>query len=160
MVWSFINYASYQTIDGSVALWLLRLVIFLGVWHSFTFFHFLYVFPLEKKRLSLWYKFALIPYVALVSLLTLSPYVFSGIDSHFRAKPPMDTALAAARGGKVKRTIDKTPLEDAINNEDSEKGRLASAKPAPNKSAPTEDAMEKLLAAKKNSQEKSCVAAC
>ncbi len=80
--------------------------------------------------------------------------IFSGIDSHFRAKPPMDTALAAARGGKVKRTIDKTPLEDAINNEDSEKGRLASAKPAPNKSAPTEDAMEKLLAAKKTAKKK------
>lgn len=80
--------------------------------------------------------------------------IFSGIDSHFRAKPPMDTALAAARGGKVKRTIDKTPLEDAINNEDSEKARLASAKPVPKKSASTEDAMEKLLAAKKTAKKK------
>jgi LysM repeat protein len=33
--------------------------------------------------------------------------IFSGIDAHFRSKPPMDTALAAARGGKVKPLMDK-----------------------------------------------------
>ena len=33
--------------------------------------------------------------------------IFNGVDSYFRAKPPMDTALAAARGGKVTRTVDR-----------------------------------------------------
>lgn len=37
--------------------------------------------------------------------------IFAGIDSHFRAKPPMDTALAAAHGGKVKPTVDKLSPE-------------------------------------------------
>jgi N-acetylmuramoyl-L-alanine amidase len=57
--------------------------------------------------------------------------IFNGINKHFREKPPMDTALAAARGGKVKRTIDKTPV-------------ATTTQPV--------DAMEKLLAAKKKSR--------
>ena len=36
----------------------------------------------------------------------MARHIFTGIDSYFRAKPPMDTALAAARGGKVTRTVD------------------------------------------------------
>lgn len=81
MLWSFFNYISYQTGTENITLWLLRFVIFLGVWHSFTFFHFLYVFPLEKKQLPRWYTFMLIPFVAGVSLLTLSPFVFSALDT-------------------------------------------------------------------------------
>ena len=37
----------------------------------------------------------------------LAKSIFAGIDAHFRSKPPMDTALAAARGGKVSRAVDK-----------------------------------------------------
>lgn len=81
MLWSFCNYISYQTADQDVTLWLLRIVIFLGVWHSFTFFHFLYVFPLEKKKLPLWYTLVIIPLVATVSLLTLTPLIFSQLDT-------------------------------------------------------------------------------
>lgn len=80
IIWSFFNYVSYQTVDQSLTLWLIRIVIFLGVWHSFTFFNFLYIFPLEKKTLSGWYTKVLIPCVGFVSLLTLSPFVFSRID--------------------------------------------------------------------------------
>jgi signal transduction histidine kinase len=81
MLWSFCNYISYQTIDQVTTLWLLRAVIFLGAWHSFTFFHFLYVFPLEKKKLPLWYTLVIIPVVASVSLLTLTPLIFSQLDT-------------------------------------------------------------------------------
>jgi N-acetylmuramoyl-L-alanine amidase len=42
----------------------------------------------------------------------LAKAVFVGIDSHFRSKPPMDTAIAAARGGKVKPTTDKLLTSD------------------------------------------------
>lgn len=80
MLWSFCNYMSYQTADQEVTLWLLRIVIFLGVWHSFTFFHFLYVFPLEKKKLPLWYTLVIIPIVGAVSFLTLTPLIFSQLD--------------------------------------------------------------------------------
>ena len=72
---------SYQTEDREVTLWLLRIVIFLGVWHSFSFFNFLYVFPLEKKKMSSLYKFFVVPVVIMVSLITLSPFVFSGLES-------------------------------------------------------------------------------
>ncbi len=81
MLWSFFNYLSYQGEDQIITLWLLRGVIFLGVWHSFSFFNFLYVFPLEKKQIPFWYKFLVFPSVCLVSLLTLSPFIFSGLES-------------------------------------------------------------------------------
>lgn len=81
ILWSFFNYASYQLHDPTITLWFLRIVIFLGVWHSFTFFNFLYFFPLEKKPLPVWYKFVLLPYIVCVSLFTLTPFVFSGLVS-------------------------------------------------------------------------------
>ncbi|MEZ5435890.1 MAG: N-acetylmuramoyl-L-alanine amidase [Pseudomonadales bacterium] len=91
--------------------------------------------------------------------------IFTGIDGHFRTKPPMDTALAAARGGKVQRTIDKIPLENSISNKDSELARQASAKPASissrsdgvKKEARQFDDMEKLLAEKSQSKKKVAV---
>jgi signal transduction histidine kinase len=81
MLWSFVNYVSYQTEDRELTLWLLRAVIFLGVWHSFTFFNFLFVFPLERKTFPTWYIFCLVPFVVIVSLLTLSPLIFSRLDT-------------------------------------------------------------------------------
>lgn len=42
---------------------------------------------------------------------TMAKGIFAGIDSHFRAKPPMDTALAAARGGKAMPAMDKVTPE-------------------------------------------------
>ena len=81
ILWSFFNYASYRVENPITTLWFLRVVIFLGVWHSFTFFNFLYVFPLEKKVIPAWYTFILIPYIACVSLFTLTPFVFSSLVS-------------------------------------------------------------------------------
>jgi N-acetylmuramoyl-L-alanine amidase len=91
---------------------------------------------------------------------TMAKGIFSGIDSHFRAKPPMDTALAAARGGKVSQTMDKAlpVMEKSIPPVEK-----ASAKPALEMKEPAEvvvrrdssadrkaldeiDDMEKLLA--------------
>ncbi len=79
ILWSLINYLSYQITNPVYVLWLLRIVIFLGVWHSFSFFQFFYVFPEEKVAFPSWYKKILVPYVILLSLFTLTPYVFSGI---------------------------------------------------------------------------------
>ena len=81
LLWSFFNYASYQLQDSLVVLWCMRIVIFLGVWHSFTFFNFFYLFPLEKKKFPKWYLYVLIPWVTLVSVLTLTPLVFSGLKT-------------------------------------------------------------------------------
>lgn len=82
MMWSFFNYISYQTTDPNLMLTLWRVVIFLAFWHAFTFFTFLYVFPLEKIVFPKWYKFLLLPYIILASLWTLfGNFVFSGITS-------------------------------------------------------------------------------
>ena len=80
ILWSFFNYASYQVTDPVTTLWLLRIVILLGLWHSFTFFTFLFVFPFEKKRMPAWYIYGVIPWIGVVSILTLSPYIFSGLN--------------------------------------------------------------------------------
>jgi signal transduction histidine kinase len=81
VLWSFANYISYQVHDPTAILWFTRIVVFLGLWHSFTFFNFFYVFPLEIVTFPRWYKYALFPYVISVSILTLSPFVFSGLES-------------------------------------------------------------------------------
>ena len=79
VLWSSVNYLSYQTTVPDLVLWLLRLVVFLGVWHSFTFFQFLFVFPEKVKRFPWFYHIIIIPLTLCVSILTLTPAVFSGI---------------------------------------------------------------------------------
>jgi signal transduction histidine kinase len=79
ILWSFFNYINYQATSPTVVLWLLRAVIFLGVWHAFTFFTFLYVFPKEKIYFPWMYKFLLIPLVIVTSAITLTPLIFPSI---------------------------------------------------------------------------------
>ncbi len=76
-----VNYLSYQAFSETLTLWSLRLVIFFATWYSFFVLHLSYVFPDEKVEFSKWYKFILIPLVILVSLLTLTPAVFPGIQT-------------------------------------------------------------------------------
>ncbi len=79
ILWSFFNYMSYQVTQPGLILWLSRLVIFLGVWHSFSFFQFLYVYPKESHVFPRWYTLILLPYIIALSIFTLTPLVFSGI---------------------------------------------------------------------------------
>lgn len=90
--WSIINYVNYQVTQPELVLWLLRFVIFFGVWHAFSFFRFLYVFPSDKKEFPTWYRHILIPWIFIVAALTLSPFVFSGIAT-------------ISSGGAVSKTI-------------------------------------------------------
>ena len=97
----------------------------------------------------------------------LAHAIFTGIDSHFRKKPPMDTALAAARGGAVSRTVDKvgvksdatleaklatdseSALVDALANEDDARGQSVSVRrdaEANSKAEQETDALEQLVA--------------
>jgi N-acetylmuramoyl-L-alanine amidase len=75
---------------------------------------------------------------------TMAKGIFAGIDSHFRSKPPMDTALAAARGGKVTESMDKIK-----NRPDPEP--LVSHEPILDET----DDLEKLVAKKSLKEEKS-----
>ena len=80
IIWSIVNYLSYYQIESTVfAFWLIRFVIFLGVWHAFTFFQLARVFPKEKFRFSDNHKWILVPIVSATSILTLTPFVFKHV---------------------------------------------------------------------------------
>lgn len=80
IVYGILNYLNYQVSSPLVILWLLRLVIFSAVWHAFSLFKLLYVFPQEKFDFPKEYKYYLVPIVVITSLFNLSPWVFSRID--------------------------------------------------------------------------------
>lgn len=79
VVWSLLNYLSYQFDSPQLVLWILRFVMFFAVWYSFGIFTLFYVSPYEKISFSKWYKFILLPTAVLVSCLALTPAVFKGI---------------------------------------------------------------------------------
>ncbi len=84
--------------------------------------------------------------------------IFTGISKHFSSKPPMDTALAAARGGNVTRTVDKVgetaALEVALAEEEQASEVKASEvkvrrdRSAEGKAMEEQDDLEKLVAEK------------
>lgn len=78
--WSLLNYFSFKFKEYDIVLWILRFVMFFAVWFSFFIFQFLYVLPESKIFFSKKYKFILIPLVAVISILTLTPFVFKGIE--------------------------------------------------------------------------------
>jgi len=80
IIWAVINYASYQTNDHmELTLWLWRLVLFSVVWFAYYLFKLTYVFPGNEKDFPKWYRFYLVPFTTLASLLMLTPFVFFGI---------------------------------------------------------------------------------
>jgi signal transduction histidine kinase len=96
IAYSTVNYISYQLTDANVILWVLRLTIFFAVWHAFSFFHFSYVFPKESMTYPEWYKWLLIPVVAIVSLLTLSPLIFTRLEVQAGAGSASQAVLGPA----------------------------------------------------------------
>lgn len=80
VAYSIANYVSYQLTASDAILWILRLTIFLAVWHAFSFFHFSYVFPKESLGYPKIYVWLLVPFVAIVSILTLTPLMFAGLE--------------------------------------------------------------------------------
>ena len=54
--------------------------MFLAVWQAFSLFQLFFVFPKEKQHFNKLYKFVLIPLVIIVSSLTLTKFVFSGVN--------------------------------------------------------------------------------
>ena len=81
VVWSLLNYAIYKSSDPFIVLWFLRFIMFMSTWFAYSFFTFFYVFPNRDQVLPNWYKFILLPVTGSVSILTLTPYVFTAIDS-------------------------------------------------------------------------------
>lgn len=79
--WSIVNYSYYQFPAGDLAFSLLRGVIFFATWHAFTFFHLASVFPEDDYHQPWWHTHILIPITGVVSILTLTPYVFERVDA-------------------------------------------------------------------------------
>jgi len=77
--WSIVNYVSYQFSSVELSFWLLRFVLFLGMWASFLIFTLSYVFPLEVARLPRYYWWIVTPLTTAVAFLTLTPAVFSEV---------------------------------------------------------------------------------
>jgi signal transduction histidine kinase len=79
-LYSVANYAEYQITSPVYAIWALRFVIFLAVWHAFSLFQLFYVFPRSQFTFPRMYKMLVVPVVAVVSALTLTPFVFSRVN--------------------------------------------------------------------------------
>lgn len=59
IVWNIVNYLSYQFYFSPFSLYLARATIFFAVWHIFSIFNFIYIFPKEKAGFGKIYKFVL-----------------------------------------------------------------------------------------------------
>lgn len=79
--WSVCNYLTYQFSEPDLVIWLLRFAIFFAVWYAFAVFYLFYIFPEEDVHLPKTFRHMLLPLMAAVSLLTLTPYVFERIGS-------------------------------------------------------------------------------
>lgn len=80
VLWSVVNYVQYQIRTPWLSFLIIRTVLFLGVWHSFSFFQFAYVFPKEEQQPKPWYKFIYLPLAVLASYFTLfTSFVISQI---------------------------------------------------------------------------------
>lgn len=78
-LWGALNYLNYQIDNPAVILWIIRTIMFLAVLQAFSFFLFIYTFP-NVPRLPRHITLLLAPLVSGVALLTLSPFVFSGLS--------------------------------------------------------------------------------
>ena len=81
VVWSLFNYVIYKSSDPVIVLWFLRLIMFMATWFAYSLFTFFYVFPNREQKLPGWYRFLLLPVTASVSIVTLTPLVFTAVSS-------------------------------------------------------------------------------
>lgn len=78
IAYGFVNFMNQHINSSVLVLWYLRLTIFFAVWHAFSLLHFVTVFPDYTQPRSRVYTIVL-PVVLVVSVLTLTPFVFSGV---------------------------------------------------------------------------------
>ncbi|MFA7653673.1 MAG: ATP-binding protein [Candidatus Magasanikbacteria bacterium] len=87
--WGIINYTACNSSLIITALWLMRLVMFFAVWQAFALFLFFYIFPNNHYTLSKLPVYISTAVTILVSFLTLTPYVFTGVDHFIPMTPPV-----------------------------------------------------------------------
>lgn len=79
ILWGSVNYLSYNLSNPQHALLVLRFAIFFAVWHAYSFYLLMNVFPSKKFEFSLKQK-VILGISIFTSLFNLSPYVFSKIE--------------------------------------------------------------------------------
>lgn len=77
--WGLFNYLSYQELDPILTLWVVRLVMFFAVYQAFSFFLLMLAFPEREMNFRIRKIVLLFVVVFLTSILTLTPFVFSGV---------------------------------------------------------------------------------
>lgn len=90
ILWSIANYLQYQPTGEQLGLSLIRFITFLGCWHAFLFFQLCIVFPQGRFAFPHWYVPVMLLGTGSVSLLTLTPLVFSA------AKTVTETGIVTA----------------------------------------------------------------
>jgi signal transduction histidine kinase len=98
VIYIFVNYSAYKFLSADIVLILLRLVLFISLWHAFFMFYLFYVFPNEKMERPLWFDKILLPAMFAVSVVVLSPLAFVSIETEI---VPGKIALATPGPGLV-----------------------------------------------------------
>jgi signal transduction histidine kinase len=78
-LWGIVNYMSYQFSNPQLTLWLLRGVLFFAILQAFCLYEFFSTFPSRERPRSRRHTYILIPLVAAVAIVTLTPLAFAGI---------------------------------------------------------------------------------
>ncbi len=81
VAWSLCNFMVYQSNDADVVLWMLRSLLFAATWFAVAMFFFYAAFPDETLSLSRTKQALILSGAAAISLLTLSPFVFTRVLS-------------------------------------------------------------------------------
>lgn len=80
VLWGIVNYLNHNSTSYFLILWFARFTLFFATWQAFSLFQFFYVFPEEKFIFSNNYRFILVPIVCVISLITLTPFVFPELN--------------------------------------------------------------------------------
>ncbi len=79
--WNSSNFLAYEFTDKNIILWLLRLQLFFAVWYCYFLFRFFFVYPEEKIVFSKIHNILILPFVALTSIVVLTPFALSEVNA-------------------------------------------------------------------------------
>ena len=79
IIWGVLNYMTYQSHSSAVTLWMIRSVMFFATLQASSFYLLLSAFPYDKYTFSKKEAYIGVPALIFVALLSLSPFVFSGV---------------------------------------------------------------------------------
>jgi signal transduction histidine kinase len=81
IAWTVSNLIQYKFATIPTTLFAMRLNLFLASLHALSFFQLSLVFPSDSFKYPRWYLHAVVPFSLLTAILTLTPFVFTGITA-------------------------------------------------------------------------------